>query len=113
QRRSRRNALPMPDTLRGLELSHPSLISAGRDEARLQLGTLGGGNHFVELQADEDDRLWLMIHSGSRAVGQAVKAHHLARATVRSASMPALDAATEAGQAYLHDQEWARAYARA
>jgi tRNA-splicing ligase RtcB len=113
QRRSRRHALPLPAALSPAALSHPSLVGAVRDEARLQLGTLGGGNHFIELQADDQDRLWLMIHSGSRAVGQAVKAHHLARATIRSASMPALDAATDDGRAYLRDQEWARAYADA
>jgi tRNA-splicing ligase RtcB len=113
QRRSRRNALPMPPDLKVEGLSHPSLASSIRDEAALQLGTLGGGNHFVELQADETDQLWLMIHSGSRAAGQAVKAHHLARATLRSASMMALDAGADEGRAYLHDQQWARAYARA
>jgi len=37
--------------------------------ARRQLGTLGGGNHFVELQESDDDRLWLMLHSGSRNFG--------------------------------------------
>lgn len=37
-----------------------------------QLGTLGGGNHFVEIQADEQDRVWLMIHSGSRNLGQRI-----------------------------------------
>jgi tRNA-splicing ligase RtcB len=113
QRRSRRNVMPLPQDLAALDLSHPSLSAGVADEARLQLGTLGGGNHFVEFQADGDDRLWLMIHSGSRAVGQAVKAHHLARATIRSASMLALDAATDEGRAYLHDQDWARGYARA
>jgi tRNA-splicing ligase RtcB (3'-phosphate/5'-hydroxy nucleic acid ligase) len=113
QRRSRRNVMPLPRELPPEDLSHPSLVAAVRDEARLQLGTLGGGNHFVELQADGEGRLWLMIHSGSRAVGQAVKAYHLARATIRSASMMALDAGTDEGRAYLHDQEWARAYAHA
>jgi tRNA-splicing ligase RtcB len=113
QRRSRRNAIPLPPSLSTESLSDPSLAAAVCDEARLQLGTLGGGNHFIEMQADQDDRLWLMIHSGSRAVGQAVKAHHLARATIRSASMMALDASTSEGQAYLHDQQWARAYANA
>ena len=112
-RRSRRNAMPMPAGLRTEALSHPSLVASVREEARLQLGTLGGGNHFVELQADETGRLWLMVHSGSRAAGQAVKAHHLARARLRSASMMALDAGTDDGRAYLHDQEWARAYAHA
>ena len=113
QRRHRRNVMPMPPALRAGDLSHPPLAAAVRDEAALQLGTLGGGNHFVELQADDDDRLWLMIHSGSRAAGQAVKAHHLARATIRSAGMMGLDTATDDGRAYLYDQEWARAYADA
>jgi len=37
--------------------------------ARKQLGTLGAGNHFIEIQADEDDGVWLMLHSGSRNLG--------------------------------------------
>src|SRR5512147_2149644 len=41
-----------------------------------QLGTLGSGNHFLELRADEDGCLWLMVHSGSRGFGPAVRAHH-------------------------------------
>ena len=39
------------------------------------LGTLGGGNHFIELDSDEDGRVWLMLHSGSRAFGYAVCNH--------------------------------------
>lgn len=35
-----------------------------------QLGTLGGGNHFLEVVADETDRVWLMLHSGSRHIGK-------------------------------------------
>lgn len=37
-----------------------------------QLGTLGGGNHFIEFQRDEEDNLWIMIHSGSRNIGKMV-----------------------------------------
>ncbi len=37
-----------------------------------EVGTLGGGNHFIELQKDEDDTLWIMIHSGSRNLGKQV-----------------------------------------
>ena len=37
-----------------------------------EVGTLGGGNHFIELQKDEDDNLWIMIHSGSRNLGKRV-----------------------------------------
>ena len=40
--------------------------------APLQLGTLGGGNHFIEIQADQDDNIWVMLHSGSRNLGKQV-----------------------------------------
>ncbi len=113
QRRSRQRAFPLPGQISPADLSHPSLSSIAQDEGHLQLGTLGGGNHFIEMQADEDDRLWLMIHSGSRAMGQAVKSYHASRASIRSAGMLTLDAELDEGQAYLHDQEWARRYADA
>ena len=102
-----------PASLKPGDLSHPALRSLADEVGRLQLGTLGGGNHFVEMQADEDEQLWVMIHSGSRAMGQEVKAHHLSRATIRSASMLTLDADKGEGQAYLHDQAWARQFAQA
>jgi tRNA-splicing ligase RtcB len=76
-RRHRRSALPMPKDLGALQLSDPSLDAIAREEGALQLGTLGGGNHFVELQSDESNQLWLMIHSGSRAMGQAIRQHHV------------------------------------
>lgn len=44
-------------------------------EADLQLGTLGGGNHFLELQADDHGRIWFMLHSGSRSVGKKICDH--------------------------------------
>lgn len=48
-----------------------------RGEAMLrELGTLGGGNHFIELQRDEEDYLWVMIHSGSRNLGARVAAYY-------------------------------------
>lgn len=50
---------------------HP-VISHLLDTAGRQLGTLGGGNHFIELQRDEEGRVWLMLHSGSRAIGAQV-----------------------------------------
>jgi tRNA-splicing ligase RtcB (3'-phosphate/5'-hydroxy nucleic acid ligase) len=96
-----------------LPLSHRSLDAIARDEGSVQLGTLGGGNHFVEFQADEEGRLWLMIHSGSRAMGQAIRGHHLARATRVGSNLHAVDATEAAGQAYANDVDWARAYAAA
>jgi tRNA-splicing ligase RtcB len=111
-RRHRSRTIGLPDGLRGDSLSHPALTGVLKDVGVLQLGTLGGGNHFIEFQADAEDRLWLMVHSGSRAMGQAIKAHHLAHAMIRSASMMAIDIDTSTGQAYLHDQQWAREYGR-
>lgn len=112
-RRHRRHAIPYPADLASASLSHPSLQAVSRDEGTLQLGTLGGGNHFVELQADDEDRLWLMLHSGSRAMGQAIRAFHCAHARLVAGKLLALDAAEPAGQAYLADVAWARRYADA
>ena len=44
---------------------------------RLQLGTLGSGNHFIEVSIDELDRVWLFLHSGSRGVGNKIAGHHI------------------------------------
>ena len=48
-------------------------VVKGRQHAiRFEVGTLGGGNHFIELQKDEEGMLWIMIHSGSRNLGKQV-----------------------------------------
>ncbi|WP_111765758.1 RtcB family protein [Nakamurella deserti] len=44
---------------------------------RLQLGSLGSGNHFLEVTLDELDRVWLFLHSGSRGVGNRIAQHHI------------------------------------
>jgi tRNA-splicing ligase RtcB len=44
---------------------------------RLQLGTLGSGNHFIEVSVDELDRVWLFLHSGSRGVGNKIAMKHI------------------------------------
>lgn len=49
-------------------------------KAHLQMGTLGGGNHFIELCEDEEGLLWVMLHSGSRNVGKCVAEFHIDRA---------------------------------
>lgn len=57
--------------------------SAGFDPAAyvkkwtLQLGTLGSGNHFIEVSVDENDDVWLFLHSGSRGVGNKIAQHHI------------------------------------
>lgn len=105
----------LPPGLAERPLSDPRLSAVARRDGRVQLGTLGRGNHFLEFQADEDGRLWLAVHSGSRAIGQAVRDWHVARAAGggRADGLVSIDAGTPAGQAYLADAEWARAYADA
>ena len=76
-----------------------------------QMGTLGCGNHFVELQSDDTGVLWLMVHSGSRAMGQSITELHLARAASSTTGLKYLDTRTEAGRAYLNDMQWAMRYA--
>src|SRR5205807_2206246 len=44
---------------------------------REQLGTLGSGNHFVEICTDEAEHVWLVLHSGSRGVGDRIATHHI------------------------------------
>jgi tRNA-splicing ligase RtcB len=112
-RRHRRAMLQPPQAIRAVVLSHPHLEAVRRDEGALQFGTLGSGNHFIEIQSDEENELWLMIHSGSRAVGQAIRVHHMSKAQPMGGGLSALDATSGAGQAYLHDLSWARQFAAA
>lgn len=52
-------------------------ISLTRTEWGFQLGTLGSGNHFIEVTLDEADNIWLFLHSGSRGIGNAIAMHHI------------------------------------
>lgn len=112
-RRHRRHVAPWPTELSVGALGHPELEGLCRDEGVLQFGTLGSGNHFIELQEDEaDGRLWLMIHSGSRVMGQAIRDHHMARAMAVGSGLKALSASDDStGGVYLRHVEWARGYA--
>ena len=51
---------------------------AGR--SHIQLGSMGGGNHFIEICVDEEDRVWAMLHSGSRGSGNRIGSHFIAAA---------------------------------
>ena len=85
-----------------------------------QLGTLGGGNHFIELCLDEDDAVWVMLHSGSRNVGNTIG--EVALATARRAAereqrhLPDRDLAwlaegTKEFDEYVAGLTWAQDYA--
>lgn len=52
------------------------IIEKEYESARKQIGTLGGGNHFIELQKDTENNIWIMIHSGSRNLGYQVAKHY-------------------------------------
>jgi tRNA-splicing ligase RtcB len=56
----------------GYDISSLKIVSEEYKSAKTQIGTLGGGNHFIELQRDEEGYLWVMIHSGSRNLGKKV-----------------------------------------
>ncbi len=89
------------------------------EKAAVQLGTLGGGNHFLEAQADEDNQLWLMVHSGSRHTGLRIADHYTAEARSlagrRGADVPpelwSLPLDEQVAHDYLHDMGWATEFA--
>ena len=108
-RHRRRSAPSMPQALTSPRLSTDALEAKKGREAHLQFGTLGRGNHFIEFQADvADERLWLMLHSGSRGMGQAIRAAHERGA---DADLSMIDADSDSGRAYLADVGWALTYA--
>jgi tRNA-splicing ligase RtcB (3'-phosphate/5'-hydroxy nucleic acid ligase) len=88
---------------------------------RLQLGTLGSGNHFIEVSLDEDDRVWLFLHSGSRGVGNKIAMHHIrvaqqqceqARISLRNRDLAYLQEGTRHFDRYLAELQWAQEFAR-
>lgn len=109
-KRGRRIA-EMPDP-EGLGAAH--LRTLARRDGSAQLGTLGRGNHFIELQRDETGAHWLMVHSGSRLMGQHVAGFftRMAQQQGTRAAMVGLDVATEPGEAYMASQQWCVAYAK-
>ncbi|MES1174809.1 MAG: RtcB family protein [Myxococcales bacterium] len=86
--------------------------------AAIQLGTLGGGNHFIELCLDTEQCVWLMLHSGSRMVGNELASRHMERAGKLSHNQALEDkdlavflADTPQFDAYRRDLFWAQEYA--
>jgi len=94
-------------------------VKARRARAQSQLGTLGSGNHFIEFCLDTDNRVWLMLHSGSRNIGKELAEHHIGVARSLSHNQDLIDrdlavfiADTPQMQAYRDDLFWAQAYAK-
>lgn len=79
-----------------------------------QLGTLGSGNHFIEIGHDEDDQIWIIVHSGSRGTGHAVASHYMRLASGDGKAREGhfgFEVQSENGQAYITDMNFCLAYA--
>ncbi|MCY1080238.1 RtcB family protein [Archangium lansingense] len=106
--------LSLPPELQAASLSTHRLQKDWERLAPRHLATLGGGNHFLELDRDAGGDLWLLIHTGSRGVGGAIASHHLrVAAAVGEGSLPGLRTDSPEGAACLADIAWACRFARA
>ncbi len=65
----------MPD-FTGHDLTHNSIVEQEYRNALTQIGSLGGGNHFLEIQKGSDGHIWIMVHSGSRNIGLKIANHY-------------------------------------
>ncbi len=105
--------------LEALRRRHPAL---GRKDAGAQLGTLGSGNHFIEVCLDENQRVWLMLHSGSRNAGNQIGRYFIERAredlrhhlrNLPDKDLAYLEEGSEHFDEYVRAVDWAQRYARA
>jgi tRNA-splicing ligase RtcB len=109
---------PLEAGYRKLIAKHPKL-SRNRHPSE-QLGTLGSGNHFIEVCLDEAEQVWFMLHSGSRGVGnrigsffierarQDMRAHHV---NLPDRDLAYLEEGTKGFDDYVEAVEWAQSYA--
>ena len=118
-----RTARALDGRLDAIAAKHPALTKMQRrfdDTWICQLGTLGGGNHFIEVCLDEEDRVWVMLHSGSRGIGN-VMGRYFIEAAKKDAmrnhvNLPDRDLAyfSEGAQwfdDYVEAVDWAQDYA--
>ena len=115
---------PFEPGLKALTERHPQLLKAFGKFSKWanQMGTLGGGNHFIEVCLDEADRVWVMLHSGSRGIGNAIATYfiELARKDMvrHRVQLPDRDLAyfaegSEHFADYVEAVHWAQEYAMA
>jgi len=87
-----------------------------KDKARLQLGTVGSGNHYVDIFTDELNRVWIGVHFGSRGLGHSIATHFIKAAGGKDgvhAEPVVLDENSDLGAQYLRCMELAGKYAYA
>lgn len=144
------NANDMPDSLRELRLAIESVVPVGhlshktgknfekskmdpndltvydqldkriKDRLTTQIGTLGGGNHFIEICLDQNEDVWVMMHSGSRNIGKEVAERHINKAqgimkqlfiNLEDRDLAYFAQGTTEYQSYLNDVMWCQEYA--
>jgi len=117
-------AQPFAAGLRAIVARHPEITRRFAKENHwiVQMGSLGGGNHFIEICLDEADRVWVMLHSGSRGIGNAIGSYfiELARRDMERffIQLPDRDLAyfpegTRHFDDYVEAVHWAQEYAAA
>jgi tRNA-splicing ligase RtcB (3'-phosphate/5'-hydroxy nucleic acid ligase) len=99
----------------------PSRLSAKQQATAIaQFGTLGSGNHFVEVSLDERGTVWTVLHSGSRGIGNQLATFHIGKAkglmreylaTVSDPDLAHFTEGTPEFDAYIRDMLWAQRYA--
>lgn len=114
---------PFEEPLKEILSHEPTMLDPMvKSEWHAQLGTLGGGNHFIELTADEEERLWIMLHSGSRGIGNIMASFFIARAKTLAKEngeelpdiyLASLKEGTEDFDWYMKAAHWAQDYAMA
>ncbi|WP_214111015.1 RtcB family protein [Acrocarpospora catenulata] len=109
-------------TLHVLGRPRTELTVKQEEKVALQFGTLGSGNHFVEVCLDERDRVWTVLHSGSRGIGNQLATQHIVDAknlmkrqerTLEDPDLAYLVQGTPEFDDYIADMLWAQAYAMA
>ena len=112
---------PSIDALSWFAENPPPPTLDGERKAAAQLGTLGSGNHFIELATDEDSRIWILLHSGSRGGGNKLATLHTKTARklhdglgtrLEDPELAWLQEGTPAFDAYIRDLRWSQAFAR-
>ena len=98
----------------------PKVLRDNEERVTRQLGTLGGGNHFIEVCVDLDENVWVMLHSGSRGIGNKIGNYYIDRAKdvmkqymikLEDPNLAYLAEGTELFNDYWRDLQWAQAYA--
>lgn len=107
----------MPDPRKlGFDPFELPVVSREYESALHQVGTLGGGNHFIEIQIDDDGVLWIMVHSGSRNIGKQVADYYNRKAVSLNreagndygpkTELAWLDLNSDTGQKYLKEMQY-------